>query len=280
MSTMRTMRAPGLITVIVTTYNRPDALAAVVQGCFTQTDRDFEIIVADDGSGEPTRALVAQLAAKSPVPFTHVWQPDIGFRLSMSRNRGIAAARGDYILILDGDCVPQRDYIARHRALAQAGHMVTGSRILLDEAFTRQVLERGIDLQALAPRELLRLRLAGSLNKAAPLLIKLPDVGRVRRDFSYRRIKGCNMAIWRADLEQVNGFDESFTGWGHEDADIVLRLFNAGVIRKDGAYATEVFHLWHREAQRDQASSNKKVVLEREIARTTQAALGLRNRDR
>jgi glycosyltransferase involved in cell wall biosynthesis len=271
--------APGLITLIVTTYNRPDALAAVVRGCFSQTDRHFEIIVADDGSGEPTRTLVAQLAAQSPVPLTHVWQPDIGFRLSMSRNRGIAAARGNYILILDGDCVPQRDFIARHRALARPGHMVTGSRILLDEAFTRQVLDQGIDLQALAPRELLRLRLAGSLNKAAPLLVKLPDAGRTRRDFSYRRIKGCNMAMWKADLEKVNGFDESFTGWGHEDADIVLRLFNAGVMRKDGAYATEVFHLWHREAQRDQASSNKKVVLEREIARTTQASLGLRNRE-
>jgi len=272
--------APGLITLIVTTYNRPDALAAVVRGCFSQTDRHFEIIVADDGSGEPTRTLVAQLAAQSPVPLTHVWQPDIGFRLSMSRNRGIAAARGDYILILDGDCVPQRDFIARHRALARPGHMVTGSRILLDEAFTRQVLDQGIDLQALAPRELLRLRLAGSLNKAAPLLVKLPDAGRTRRDFSYRRIKGCNMAMWKADLEKVNGFDESFTGWGHEDADIVLRLFNAGVMRKDGAYATEVFHLWHREAQRDQASSNKKVVLEREIARTTQASLGLNNGER
>jgi glycosyltransferase involved in cell wall biosynthesis len=269
--------APGLITLIVTTYNRPDALAAVLRGCFTQTERDFEIIVADDGSREPTRDLVAQLAAESPVPLTHVWQPDIGFRLSMSRNRGIAAAKGDYILVLDGDCVPQRDFVARHRALAQAGHMVTGSRILLDEAFTRQVLDQGIDLQSLAPRALLRLRLAGSLNKAAPLLVKLPDAGRARRDFSYRRIKGCNMAMWKRDLEKVNGFDESFTGWGHEDADIVLRLFNAGVMRKDGAYSTEVFHLWHREAQRDQASSNKKVVLEREIARTTQAALGLNN---
>ena len=269
------MSATGLITLIVTTYNRPDALAAVVEACFTQTDQDFEIIVADDGSRQPTIDLVAQLAKRSPVPLTHVWQSDEGFRLSMSRNRGIAAARGEYIVIIDGDCVPQRDFLARHRALAQPGHMVTGSRILLDEAFTRQVLDKGIALQALAPRELLRLRLAGSLNKAAPLIVKLPDLGRRRRDFSYRRIKGCNMAMWRADLFKVNGFDESFTGWGHEDADIVLRLFNAGVKRKDGAYATEVFHLWHREAQRDQASSNKKIVLEREIARTTQAARGL-----
>jgi len=272
------LSAPGLITLIIATYNRPDALAAVVQACFTQTDRGFEIIVADDGSGAPTRELVTQLASKSPVPLTHVWQEDAGFRLSMARNRGIAAARGDYIVFLDGDCVPQPDFIARHRALAQPGHMVTGSRILLDEAFTRQVLERGIDLQALDARALLRLRLAGSLNKAAPLLVKLPDMGRIRKQFSYRRIKGCNLAMWRTDLDKVNGFDESFTGWGHEDADIVLRLYNAGVLRKDGAYATEVFHLWHREAQRDQASSNKKVVLERELARTTQAARGLNQR--
>jgi glycosyltransferase involved in cell wall biosynthesis len=274
---MSSARYDGLISLIVTTYNRPDALAAVIEACFTQTDRDFEIIVADDGSGEPTRAVVDMLAARAPVPLTHVWQPDIGFRLSMSRNRGIAAAKGDYILILDGDCVPQRDFVARHRALAQAGHMVTGSRILLDDVFTRRVLEQHIDLQSMTMADLLRLRLAGSLNKAMQLLIKLPDIGRNKTRFSYRRIKGCNMAIWRADLVKVNGFDESFTGWGHEDADMVLRLYNAGVMRKDGAFATEVFHLWHREAQRDQASSNKKTVLEREKAGATQAALGLRN---
>jgi predicted glycosyltransferase involved in capsule biosynthesis len=98
----------------------------------------------------------------------------------------------------------------------------------------------------------------------------------VRSSFSWRRIKSCNLAVWRSDLERVNGFDESFIGWGYEDSDVVLRLFHAGVKRKDGAFATEVFHLWHREAQRDQESSNRSVVLARAEAKVTQATIGLR----
>ncbi|WP_229507753.1 galactosyltransferase-related protein [Massilia sp. Dwa41.01b] len=84
------------------------------------------------------------------------------------------------------------------------------------------------------------------------------------------------MAFWRSDLERVNGFDESFRGWGYEDSDAVARLFHAGVMRKDGAFSTEIFHLWHREAKRDQASSNQHIVLERMKTKETQAARGLR----
>lgn len=263
------------ISLIIATYNWPEALRACVEGCFRQSDRNFEIIIADDGSGEATRALVEELQARSPVPLRHVWQPDDGFRLAESRNNGILAASGDYIVTLDGDCVPQQDFIARHRALAEPGYMVTGSRILLSEAFSKRVLFDAIDLQSLSVGEILRYRLQG-LGKAAQLLAKLPDLGRRRHRFSFRRIKGCNMAFWRSDLERVNGFDESFRGWGYEDSDAVARLFHAGVMRKDGAYATEVFHLWHREAKRDQASSNQHIVLERMKTRTTQAAIGLR----
>lgn len=264
------------ISLIIATYNWPDALRACVEGCFRQSDRDFEIIIADDGSGEATRVLVEELRARSPVPLRHVWQPDDGFRLAESRNNGILAASGNYIVTLDGDCVPQRDFIARHRALAEPGYMLTGSRILLSEAFSKRVLREGIDLQSLSVGEILRYRLQG-LGKAAQLLAKLPDLGRRRHRFSFRRIKGCNMAFWRSDLEKVNGFDESFRGWGYEDSDAVARLYHAGVMRKDGAYATEVFHLWHREAKRDQASSNQHIVIERIVNKTTQAAIGLRD---
>lgn len=270
------MQQTQTISVVITTYNRPDALEAVVEACFLQNDKNFEIIIADDGSTANTRDCIARLAARAPVPVKHVWQPDDGFRAAMARNRGTLAATGDYIIFLDGDCVPQRDFIARHRALARPGFLVSGSRILLSQGLTERVLREHIDVTALGVGERLRYRLRGDMNKVIQTVLRWPDIGRVRRKFSWRRIKSCNLAVWKSDLFAVNGFDESFTGWGHEDSDLVVRLFHAGVLRKDGALATEVLHLWHREAQRDQESSNRKVVLERAENGTTQATVGLR----
>ena len=268
------------LSIVITTYNRPDALAAVVRACFMQGDKNFEIIIADDGSAANTAACVEQLARAAPVPLRHVWQPDLGFRAAMARNRGILAARGDYIVFLDGDCIPQRDFIARHRALARPGRLVSGSRILMSEALTRRVLEEGVDVAAASSLTHLGWRLGGHINKVAQLLLRWPDLGRRiggnARRFNWRRIKSCNLAVWRRDLERVNGFDESFTGWGYEDSDLVLRLFHAGVLRTDGAFATEVFHLWHRVAARDRAGSNRQAVLARAGTGITQAVKGLR----
>jgi glycosyltransferase involved in cell wall biosynthesis len=269
------MPATPFISLVISTYNRPDALAAVVEACFTQTDTDFEIIIADDGSSEATRACVQALAARSPVPLQHIWQPDDGFRLAMARNRGTIAASGQYMVFLDGDCIPQRDFIAQHRKLAQKGYLVTGSRILLGEAFTARILAEHIDLPAASASAKLGFRLQGHMNKVLQLFLRLPDIGRASHRFSWRRIKGCNLGMWRSDLDIINGFDEGFRGWGHEDSDLVVRMFNAGVHRKDGAFATEVLHLWHREAQRDQATSNRGLVLERAANKSYLASQGL-----
>lgn len=272
---MKVRQAPT-ISVIVTTYNRPDALETVLEACFDQDDKDFDIVIADDGSTAATRECIERLKARSPVPLQHVWQPDQGFRAAMARNRGTLAARGEYIVFLDGDCIAQRDFIARHRKLARRGYLVSGSRVLLGAQLTRRILADRIDLHRMGLGDKLRFRLAGDINKVLQLLVRWPDAGRARRRFSWRRIKSCNLGVWRADLDKVNGFDESFEGWGHEDSDLVVRLFNAGVMRKDGAFATEVFHLWHREAQRDQESSNKRLVLERAQNGTVRATKGLR----
>ncbi|MES2129257.1 MAG: glycosyltransferase family 2 protein [Pseudomonadota bacterium] len=269
------MQHPPTISVVVTTYNRPDALSTVIEALFAQHDKDFEIIIADDGSTANTKACIDALAARAPMPLAHVWQPDEGFRAAMARNRGTLAAKGEYIVFLDGDCVPQADFIARHRRLARRGYLVSGSRVLLSEAFTGRVLAEKIDLQTLPLGQKLSLRSQGHINKVLQLLAKWPDLWRESRCFSWRRIKSCNLGVWRSDLELVNGFDESFTGWGHEDSDLVVRLFNAGVMRKDGAFATEVFHLWHREAQRSAESSNKALVVERAANGTIRAIKGL-----
>ncbi|MEM5318044.1 glycosyltransferase family 2 protein [Paraburkholderia sp. JHI869] len=269
-------RRDMLVSVIVSTYNRPDALERVLASLSAQSDTHYEIIVADDGSANATRETVERCAASSPVRMEHVWHPDDGFRLAEIRNKGIAQTRGDYLIFLDGDCVAQHDFVARHRQLASERAIITGSRILLDEALTQQVIGQTIPLADKGFGFWVQQRLAGHVNKIAPLFVKLPDRNwRVIEQFKWRGIKGCNMSAWRSDVERVNGFDTSFTGWGHEDADFVARLANGGVHRKLGAYATEIFHLWHREQPRSQASSNEERVKVRIADGTVRAERGL-----
>lgn len=252
------MRFPGVISVIVTTYNRVDALDLVLQSLATQTDRDFELIVADDGSRPDTGEFVTRFAARSPVPIRHLWQPDQGFRAGQARNLAASLSRGDYLIYLDGDCIVQSDFVARHRALAEPGYTVTGSRILLSEDFSRELCASRQWDEGRFRAGALSGRLKGRMNKCLPLFLKLPDGGwRHYKDFVWRRIKSCNLACWKADAEAIGGFDPAMDGWGHEDADFVFRLHVAGIRRKSGVLATEVLHLWHRMAPREKTEANR-----------------------
>lgn len=268
------MIVSDLVSVVVTTYNRSDALLAVLQGLMRQTDRNFEVIVADDGSKTEHRRAIANSDVAKALRVIYVWHPDVGFTASRIRNRGVAASSGEYIVFLDGDCVPEVDFIAKHKALAQTGCMVNGSRVLLSPELTQNILVNQECVVGRSAWYWLRRRLQGQASKLSGLL-RLPDGAfRVRRSFTWKGIRSCNMGVWRADFLLVDGFDESFVGWGHEDADFVLRLHHQGILRKDGFCATEVFHLWHKEAQRDHASQNAHIVSERATTSITQPVLG------
>lgn len=248
----------NLISVIVTTYNRPDALEAVLRGLARQTDSGFEIVIADDGSGPETTQAVAQLGKATGLAITHIWQVDNGFRAAECRNRAILHSRGAYCIFLDGDCVPRRDFITRHRALAQPGWFVTGNRVLLSPSLSECILHEGIDAARWGVGALLRARLAGDVNRLAPAL-RLP-LGPLRRlhDRDWEGARSCNLAVWRHDLDHVDGFDAAFSGWGLEDSDIIVRLIRAGVRRKDGRFATGVLHLWHPESDRGALADNRR----------------------
>lgn len=250
----------NLISVIVSTYNREDALDAVLRALSRQTDRRFEIIVADDGSGLPTARVVQAWAARTPIPVRHVWHEDRGFRLADIRNRGILASTGAYVIFLDGDCIARPDFIAAHRRLAELGWFVTGTRILLSQELTGSVLRDGLEPERWALPHWVVRRARREVNRITPLLA-LP-LGRLRRRLASRWIgaRGANMAFWRRDLERVDGFDTSFQGWGREDSDIFIRMIRAGVSRKDGRYATGVLHLWHREADRSALAQNDRQI--------------------
>jgi glycosyltransferase involved in cell wall biosynthesis len=264
-----------LISVVVTTYNRPDALRAVLDGLAAQTDRNFEVIVADDGSRRDTRMLVEQTASGFPVPLGHVWQEDAGFRAGAARNRAVERAHGEYIVFLDGDCVARPDFVARHRSLAERGWMVAGNRILLSESFTARALQERIPLHTWSADQWRAARRRGDINRTLPF-VHLP-LGPLRKLAASRwqRVRTCNLGVWTDDFLRVAGFDETFEGWGFEDSDLAVRLLNAGVRRKEGAFATGVLHLWHRENDRRHEGRNWNMLQQRIRSRETMPAKGL-----
>ncbi len=265
------MPTPALITVVLATYNWPQALDLCLQSLAQQQDKHFEVVIADDGSSSDTADLIARHQSHFPVPLQHVWQPDAGFRKAKILNQAIAATRGDYLVFLDGDCLVQPDFMTQHRRLAQVGVMVTGSRILLAPALTQTLCAAGVWDYAAFSRQAWRLRLQGQMNKCLPLKLKLPDLAtRLYKKFVWSRIKGCNMSAWRDDVQHIRGFDESLEGWGHEDADFVFRLQQAGVVRKSGSWATEVLHLWHPTASQESAAKNAAIVRAKILQKRTQ----------
>jgi GT2 family glycosyltransferase len=252
-----------LISIVITTYNRSEALLPVLAALAVQDDKGFEVIVADDGSTQAHQEAIQAAAAGTGLPLTHVWHPDVGFTASRVRNLGVASACGEYVVLLDGDCVPETDFVRRHRLLMEPGCFVNGSRVLLSQRLTQAVIRGETSVHGRGLAFWLRARLSGDASKLGGLL-RLPDFGaRKHADFYWKGIRSCNMGVWRRDFEAVDGFDESFVGWGHEDADFVLRLHNAGIKRKNGFCATEVFHLWHQQASRNAESVNASTVRER-----------------
>ncbi len=269
-------RADFRIALIVTTYNRPDALAAVLDGCLAQTDRNFEVIVADDGSTRDTADLIAAFQARALFEIKHVWQEDIGFRAAAIRNRALAATRADYIIFTDGDCVPPPDFIAAHRGLAEHGWFLSGNRLMLTQAFSEQILRDKLPIHLWHRRDWLKARGEGKIERLLPLL-RLPLGGWLRKLWPRRwqGAKTCNLSAWREDLLRVNGLDESYTGWGLEDSDLVVRLLRAGIYNKSARFAVPVFHLWHRENDRSQLEENRRRLEEVLQATHIRARLGV-----
>jgi glycosyltransferase involved in cell wall biosynthesis len=254
------MTARALVSIILTTYERPDALLRVLESLERQTDPNFEIIIADDGSGPATAAAVESFKRTAGQRVRHVWQEHRGFRAAESRNRAVAASAGDYLIFLDGDCLARTDFVAQHRILAEPGWFVAGNRALLSDSFTRQLLaspEVAADWSSRALPGWVGARVRGDVNRLLPLLRLPPAWPRKSHSQDWQGAKTCNLAMSRQDFLAVDGFDESYIGWGHEDADLVVRLIRSGVLRKEGRFATSVLHLWHAPAPRQALNDNE-----------------------
>ncbi len=247
-----------LISVIVTTYNREDALAAVLTSLARQSDPDFEVVVADDGSRPATSLLVETWKGRVGKRLDHAWHEDKGFRAAEIRNRAILLSRGAYCIFLDGDCIARPDFVAKHRALAQRGWFVAGNRVLLSARLTAKILASKDEPGNWSKLRWLGARLSGGINRLSALTtLPLGPFRRLRSD-KWEGARSCNLAIWRDDLARIDGFDADYAGWGKEDSDIIVRLLRAGVRRKDGNFATGVLHLHHAEFDRSALAGNER----------------------
>jgi glycosyltransferase involved in cell wall biosynthesis len=252
-----------LISIIVTTYNWPDALELCLDSLYAQHDPSYEIIIADDGSNPANKERALAHCAKSPVPVRYVYHDDQGFRAGTIRNKAVADSQGDYLLFIDGDCVCGPDFVSRHRQLAEPGYFVPGNRVLLSQAFTQEVIENHILLHQKPFSFFIVLRLQKKINRISAF-IRLP-LGFLRKlqAQKWQKAMTCNLALWKKDFLTANGFDELFEGWGFEDSDLIIRLIHAGIKRKEGRFAVPVLHLWHPQNDKSKQESNYQRLLDR-----------------
>lgn len=242
------------ISVVVITYNWPAALELALMALARQTEPPFEVIVTDDGSGRETRETMERMAIDYPCRLVHLWQPDDGARMSRARNRGIAAASGDYIVLLDGDMVAERHFVADHGRFAHRGAFIQGSRVLLDQAGSQRLMEQGETSVGFFTPGIERRRHT----------LRLPWLARLyaRPSARTKGIKSCNMAFWRDDLVRVNGFNEAMTGWGREDLELAIRALHAGLSRRDVRFSALAWHLFHRSKKHDRLDNPNDAVVE------------------
>jgi glycosyltransferase involved in cell wall biosynthesis len=257
--------------VIVSTYNNPMALNYVLLALAGQRDADFSVCVADDGSGEPTHALLESWRRRlSPIPLRHIWQPNEGFRKNTILNKAIDSSQADYLIFIDGDCVARPDFIACHIARRAKGIFLSGGMIRLPDKSTSALSEQGI-----VSGEVFRLnwivaqiglRKLSVLLKAAilprVLASKLESITSVKRTWN-----GANSSAWRRDLIAVNGFDESLR-YGAEDVEMGVRLNNHGILGRHIRYSTCLLHIEHLRGYADAKVVQRNKAYVREVRKS------------
>jgi glycosyltransferase involved in cell wall biosynthesis len=262
--------------VIISTHNSPGPLSLVLAGYARQDRRDFELLIADDGSREETRDLIRRVRQDFPVPLIHVWQPHRGYYGKMgSMNRALSHASGDYIIAADGDVVPRHDFVSAHiqhrrprtflaagdfRLSPEATRAVTLDAVRSGEAFTAKFLEA-----AGQPRTKKFLKL-----RPRDWVTRLVDAVNV----SPGRWTGSNASGWKADLVAVNGWDESIHHPGKDDTELGQRLRNSGVRTRHIRHNALALHLYHGEG-RPNHPDNLALLKETTEQRLTRARIGL-----
>lgn len=254
------------ISVIFTTYNSHVWLEKVLWGFMLQSDNNFEIVIADDGSSDITRDLIQRFKTDSDLRLQHIWQEDNGFRKCQILNKAILRATGDYVVVTDGDCIPRNDFVATHRKHAKPGHYLSGGYFKLPMTTSKSINFEDIQTGRVFDSEWLKtngldkrrntLKLDAS-GKFADLLNSLTP--------TKRTWNGHNASCFRSDAIKVNGFDERMQ-YGGQDCEFGERLRNAGLNARQIRYSAICTHLDHARSYATEESIRKNRAI-REITR-------------
>ena len=245
------------ISLIISTYNRPDFLELVLLSVLKQVQLPDEVVIADDGSTSDTKILIEKYQQTFPVPLVHVWHVDAGYQLAAIKNKAAAKATGDYIVFIDGDLMLHPYFIFDYKKNLQENSILVASRVFLSEAYTTELLKTKNTTIELSGANVEKNRKSG---------YRLPALHHIiGGSKTYVGARGGLMGVFRKDYIKVNGFDEAFTGWGREDSELFVRLLNSGIKRKNIKFAAITYHLWHPILSRKQLSANDS-LLEKSIA--------------
>ncbi len=234
------------VSLIVSTYNRPDALAVTLESILRLHRLPDEVIIGDDGSAQETIDVIKEFQARFPIPLIHVWHEDKGFRLAMIRNKSIARATGDYIIQIDGDLILHPHFVADHIVAARPAAFIKGTRVRLSKEATEQICAAKSP-----PHRPIRF-FSSAIEKKKECAIRCIPLSKILAPRFKRNVisgQGCNMSFWRDDFIRINGYDEHYEGWGAEDDDLALRLYRAGCRKRALRFAGIIFHLWHHERE-------------------------------
>ena len=229
---METHRKPS-ISVLISAYNKPEFLVICLESFLRQNERDFEIIVTDDGSDETTAQLLDRIKKKSPIFIKHIWQEDQGIRLARVRNLGIKAARGEYILFTDQDCIAGRDLLKDHLENAERGQVLQGNRRLISKKDTETLVNLSfekifdLDLKKMSRRHQSEYIFVHGIFRHIGALVD------------------CNLSGFKEDFLSVNMFDESYNDWGGHDFDLGFRMKRKGYTLAFFKDRANLYHLYH-----------------------------------
>ena len=251
------------ISVIFTTYNSTAWLEKVLWGFCFQSDKDFELVVADDGSGEETRQLIEQFCIDTGMIIRHVWHEDEGFRKCRILNKAILEASGDYLILTDGDCIPRHDFVAVHRAQAEPGRFLSGGYFKLPMATSKALTKD--DIQAGHCFNTAWLVKNGV--KASHKFMKFTRYKWLAYFYNLltptkRTWNGHNASCWKSDALAVNGFDERMR-YGGLDVEFGFRLVNAGIRAKQIRYLAICVHLDHARGYRNEEDLARNMEIRR-----------------